>query len=181
MPQRRSTLETCEGIALADLIARYYRHEIGRLMQQAEHWAENGAPLAVHHRVTKADNYYQIVVLFERFRQWNKNPFEVMRDTLARGHMKPPGTWPPTMTIHRYRDPVFVTNALQKNIIANKLHSDDLLGALRIAVSHIEHMAAWIGEQNAGYSFESLGEDMPGIRGAIAKANGPQTPEAEQR
>lgn len=39
--------------------------------------------------------------------------------------------------------------------------------ALRTAVQHIEHMAAWIGKQNAGYSFESLGEDMPGIREAV--------------
>lgn len=43
--------------------------------------------------------------------------------------------------------------------------------ALRTAVQHIEHMAAWIGKQNAGYSFESLGEDMPGIREAV-KAHG---------
>lgn len=38
--------------------------------------------------------------------------------------------------------------------------------ALKLAIQHIEHMAAWIGAQNAGYSFESLGEDMPGIRAA---------------
>lgn len=44
------------------------------------------------------------------------------------------------------------------------------LAALRTAVQHIEHMAAWIGKQNAGYSFESLGEDMPGIRAALASA-----------
>ncbi|MGD9769911.1 MAG: hypothetical protein AB7U62_19925 [Pseudolabrys sp.] len=40
--------------------------------------------------------------------------------------------------------------------------------ALAIALSHIEHMAAWIAEQNAGYSFEALGEDMPGLRAALA-------------
>lgn len=39
--------------------------------------------------------------------------------------------------------------------------------ALKTAISHIEHMAAWIEKQNAGYSFESLGEDMPGIRAAV--------------
>lgn len=42
-----------------------------------------------------------------------------------------------------------------------------LRDALRTAVGHIEHMAAWIGNQNAGYSFESLGEDMPGIRASF--------------
>lgn len=39
--------------------------------------------------------------------------------------------------------------------------------ALTLAIHHIEHMAAWITAQNAGYSFESLGEDMPGIRAAV--------------
>ncbi len=38
--------------------------------------------------------------------------------------------------------------------------------ALKLAIQHIEHMAAWISAHNAGYSFESLGEDMPGIRAA---------------
>lgn len=49
----------------------------------------------------------------------------------------------------------------------------DLLAKLRTAVSHIEHMAAWIGNRTGGgvgYSFESLDEDMPDIRAAIAKA-----------
>lgn len=45
----------------------------------------------------------------------------------------------------------------------------DTLAALRTAVRHIEHMAPWISKQNAGYSFESLGEDMPGIRAAKAE------------
>lgn len=33
-----------------------------------------------------------------------------------------------------------------------------------MAIRHIEHMANWIGKQKAGYSFESLNEDMPSIR-----------------
>lgn len=45
-----------------------------------------------------------------------------------------------------------------------------MAAALETAAGHIEHMAAWIGKQNAGYSFEGLGEDMPGIRDAIASA-----------
>jgi hypothetical protein len=39
--------------------------------------------------------------------------------------------------------------------------------ALRTAISHLEHMAVWITQQNAGYSFEALGEDMPGLRAAL--------------
>lgn len=38
---------------------------------------------------------------------------------------------------------------------------------LRTAIRHIEHMAAWIGKQNSGYSFEGLGEDMPSIHAAL--------------
>lgn len=51
--------------------------------------------------------------------------------------------------------------------------------ALQTAISHIEHMAAWIGAQRAGYSFESLGEDMPDIKAALqtqpAAVNGRET------
>lgn len=47
---------------------------------------------------------------------------------------------------------------------------DDLVAQLSCAIGHIEHMAAWIGEQQAGYSFESLGEDTPGIRAALSRA-----------
>lgn len=44
---------------------------------------------------------------------------------------------------------------------------------LKLAISHIEHMAAWIGSTNRGearglYSFEALGEDMPSIKAALA-------------
>lgn len=47
--------------------------------------------------------------------------------------------------------------------------------ALRTAIAHIEHMAAWISARNSNiayegastYSFESLGEDMPGIKAAL--------------
>lgn len=50
--------------------------------------------------------------------------------------------------------------------------------ALKVAVSHIEHMAAWITKRTAGYvpleqrsySFESLGEDMPEIKAVLAAA-----------
>ena len=45
----------------------------------------------------------------------------------------------------------------------------NLRKVLRAALGHIEHMAAWIGKQNRGYSFESLGEDIDLIRAAIAE------------
>lgn len=40
--------------------------------------------------------------------------------------------------------------------------------ALKLAIEHIEHMAAFIGSKQLGYSFESLGEDMPGMKSALA-------------
>lgn len=64
-------------------------------------------------------------------------------------------------------------NGIDWNANANLIvAAPELLAELRTAVQHIEHMGAWIGKQNAGYSFESLGEDMPGMRAAIAKADG---------
>lgn len=98
---------------LAALIARYYRQEIGLSMQQAEHWAKENYPLAVHHRVRDADSNYQVVVLCERFKEWNENPFDVMRRDLERGLFKPAGTYPPTAEIHAYRDPAFVVEKLK--------------------------------------------------------------------
>ncbi|XUM21041.1 hypothetical protein ACRAVF_33925 (plasmid) [Bradyrhizobium oligotrophicum S58] len=93
---------------IAALIAAYYRREIGRLMQQAEHWAANDKPFAVHHRVTKADNDYQVVALFERHGKFDQDVFELMRAELAGQDIKPPGTYPPSAAINRYRDPAFV-------------------------------------------------------------------------
>lgn len=54
--------------------------------------------------------------------------------------------------------------------------NDQLRAALKCAIEHIEHMAAWIGERREGYSFESLGEDMPGIKAALGSSA--QTPAA---
>jgi len=39
--------------------------------------------------------------------------------------------------------------------------------ALKVAIGHIDHMAAWIGKNNSGYSFEALNEDIDGIRSAV--------------
>lgn len=47
--------------------------------------------------------------------------------------------------------------------------------ALRLAISHIEHMAAFISKANTDYrcgtySLESIGEDMPGMKSALAQS-----------
>ncbi len=44
--------------------------------------------------------------------------------------------------------------------------------ALKLAVEHIEHMAAHFSNCGTGYSFECLGEDMPGIKAALAATEG---------
>lgn len=61
---------------------------------------------------------------------------------------------------YRYGDALLMAAALE------------LRDALRCAIGNLEHMAAWISAQNAGYSFECLGEDMPGMKAALAKAAG---------
>lgn len=48
----------------------------------------------------------------------------------------------------------------------------DMLAALKTAIGHIEHMASYLGSLGTRYSFESLGEDLPGIRAALAAAVG---------
>lgn len=93
---------------VAALVVSYFRREIGRLMQQADHWAKNDKPLAVHHRVTKADAYYQVVSLFERHGKFDQNVFDIMRAEIARQDIYPPGSYPPSRDLHRYRDPCFV-------------------------------------------------------------------------
>lgn len=98
---------------IADLIMNFYRREIGSLMHQAEHWAKENFPLAVHHRVLKADAYYQIVALCERRAAFGESPFEAMRRELARDPIKPPGKYPPDLDIHAYRDPAFVVEKLK--------------------------------------------------------------------
>lgn len=49
----------------------------------------------------------------------------------------------------------------------------DLRRVLSAAIGHIEHMAAWIGRQNKGYSFESIGEDIGDIRAALEELGQP--------
>lgn len=57
----------------------------------------------------------------------------------------------------------------------------DMREALKAALGHIEHMSAWIAGRNAGYSFESLGEDMPGMRAALSSPSPDRLSEAEQK
>ena len=97
---------------VVDLITAYFRREIGRLMHQAEHWAKHDKPLAVHHRVTKADAYYQVVSLFERHGKFDQDVFAIMRDEVNRQDIFAPGAYPPSAYIHRYRNPTFVCEML---------------------------------------------------------------------
>lgn len=62
------------------------------------------------------------------------------------------------------------TGLVHETKIDNAPVAPDVTAALKTAIQHIEHMAAWIAKQKAGYSFESIGEDMPGLREALAKA-----------
>ena len=99
---------------LAALIVSYYQREIGELMRHAEHWAKENFPLAVHHRVTKADAYFQIVAQFERSAGTGfANPFEAIRSALEREPLFPPGKYPPDRDIHAYRDPAFIVEKLK--------------------------------------------------------------------
>ena len=101
--------------AAAQLIHDYYTREIERLMHQAQHWHDEGRhPAAVHHRVTKADAYYQIVAFFDPAKLalgW-KDPFEQMSEALARPRIKDQGTYPPSAELHAYRDPRFTAQKL---------------------------------------------------------------------
>jgi len=47
----------------------------------------------------------------------------------------------------------------------------ELATALKTAIGHIEHMSKFIADQKAGYSFESLGEDMEAIRAPLDAFN----------
>lgn len=73
----------------------------------------------------------------------------------------------------------YVLSVSNEKIAKLQSRNAELTEALRAATGHINHMAAWItlanrSEHRGNYSFESLGEDMPGIRAALegTKANG---------
>lgn len=69
--------------------------------------------------------------------------------------------------INRTRDGA-ITIGMDRDPLAAA--APDMLAALKLAIGHIEHMAAFFGGKGTGYSFEGLGEDMPGIRAALARA-----------
>lgn len=52
----------------------------------------------------------------------------------------------------------------------------DLRASLKLAIDHIEHMAAWIGRHPNGYRFEALGEDWDTIKAALS----PSSPAGEE-
>ena len=58
------------------------------------------------------------------------------------------------------------TQALENGASATALRAENerLKSSMGNAIRHIEHMAAWITKQNAGYSFEALGEDIEEFR-----------------
>jgi hypothetical protein len=113
--QGRSRSCATDRAGLADLIARYFRAEIGRLMQQAEHWAENGKPLAVHHRLQKSDAYCQIVALFERHMRggWGDS-FAYMALNVDRAEATPHCAYPCSAELHRDNDVRFVVAELER-------------------------------------------------------------------
>jgi hypothetical protein len=65
----------------------------------------------------------------------------------------------------------YVGTMLERTLAAEN-QADGLRAALKLAIDHIEHMAAHFSNRGTGYSFESLGEDMPGIKAALATTEG---------
>lgn len=114
-----------DRLGLGQLVHDYYRGEIGRMMQQAEHWAEpdKELPLAVHHRLRKADEMFQVVAMFDptRLNRGHKDPFTSMADQMASPFWsKDWGAYPPSVELHRYRDPRFVVERLDKLLAEGK-------------------------------------------------------------
>lgn len=137
----------------AKLIHDFYMREIGRLMQQAEHWAENDKPYAVHHRVNKANAYFQVAVLFDPARRalGFDEPFSQMEKAIASAPIKPDGTYPPSADLARYASPdFFVEKAVAR--------TESELTALRARVAELEGALVVVRRQrddmNAAYQFE---------------------------
>jgi hypothetical protein len=109
--------EGAEGplFVLVDGLHPAVARRLGLLMQQAEHWAENGKPLAVHHRLQKSDAYFQIVALFERHMrgEWGDS-FDYMALHMDRAQVKPHGAYPCSAELHRYNDVRFVVAELER-------------------------------------------------------------------
>lgn len=67
----------------------------------------------------------------------------------------------------------YVGTMLERTLAAEN-EVDGLRAALKLAIDHIEHISAHFSNLGTGYSFESLGEDMPGIKAALASTEGGQ-------
>lgn len=65
----------------------------------------------------------------------------------------------------------YVGTMLERTLAAENA-VDGLRSALKLAIDHIEHMAAHLSNRGTGYSFESLGEDMQGLKAALATTEG---------
>lgn len=94
----------------AKLITDYFNREISTLMHQADHWAKEGKPLAVHHRLATADSYFQVVTLFDLATKNSDryDPFEQMRKVLEAPRVGPEGKYPPPRHLSKFYDPRFV-------------------------------------------------------------------------
>lgn len=99
---------------LADLIHRYCMGQIGQMMHQAEHWRQNDKPLAVHHRVRAADELFQVANLFDpKQRDLGFDcPFRRMDDWLKVAERFDMGIYPPSVELHKFRDPLHVVKVL---------------------------------------------------------------------
>jgi len=125
----------------AKLIHAYYQRQIGRLMQQAQHWHdEGGHPLAVHVRVTMADAYFQVANLFDpaqRALGWD-DPFKRMQEELERPMAKEEGKYPPSRELHAYRNPSFTAAkyAALSSPARNMVASEDQAEAVARAIAN---------------------------------------------
>lgn len=72
----------------------------------------------------------------------------------------------------RYPEAREYVGTMLERTLAAESDADRLRAALKLAIDHIEHMAAHFSNLGTGYSFESLGEDMPGIKAALATTEG---------
>jgi len=127
---------------MAAQVVAFYRGEIGRLMQQAQHWADNGKPLAVHHRLRKADAYFQVVCMFDRSEAQGWAPIgERLRvvDNPVKGQSH--GAYPGGAALHRYRDPQYVSSLL----------SADALTALTARLAEVEQEREIWGQQHIAF------------------------------
>lgn len=100
------------------LIHGYWMWKVRQMMDQAQHWLDEGShPLAVHHRVMAAESYYQVAVLFDPARQGRgfDPPLQEMAREMANPNFQYlDAAWPPTLALHDYRSAEFVAKKMQE-------------------------------------------------------------------